>query len=183
MEFYIIFFLVGFIASFIGSIAGGGGLISIPLLIFLGLPPQVAVATNKLGSIGLAIGTVAKFLQTKHILWNHVVPLSLIGVAGGYVGSNILLSIDQEILSKIIGVIILALLPFLLFKKDLGVITKEPTKVKRFFGYIAYFLIMIYGGFFGGGGGTFVLYAFIMLFGLTFIEASATSGIPWFFMS
>ena len=58
MELYItlfLTFLIGVLASFIGAIVGGGGLLSIPFLMFIGLPPQTAIATNKFGSVGLSM--------------------------------------------------------------------------------------------------------------------------------
>ena len=58
-------FLIGAVASFIGSMVGGGGLLSIPFLVFVGLPPQVAIATNKMGAIGLILGAIPKFWKAK----------------------------------------------------------------------------------------------------------------------
>lgn len=179
----ILVFSVGVLASFIGAMVGSGGLISIPFLIFMGLPPQIAIATNKFGSIGLSLGAVLKFLKEKKIIWEYVLPFSIISLSAAYIGANILLNINQEILSKIVGIIILLMLPTIFLKKEIGLKRNSVTKTKRGIGYLLYFLIMIFGGFFGGGGGTLILYVLIIFFGFTIIEANATDMIPWFAMS
>jgi len=176
-------FFVGFVASFVGAIAGGGGLISIPFLIFLGLPPQMAIATSKFGGVGLSIGAATKFIKEKKIVWKYIFPLVIISLIGAYIGANILLNISQEILSKVVGIILILLLPTLFLKKEIGLERKTVTKKRRTLGFFIYFLIMVFGGFFGGGGGTLAIYTLTILFGLTIIEANATDIIPWFFMS
>lgn len=71
---FVVFFL-GIAVSFIGVIVGGGGLISIPILIFLGLPPQIAIATNKFGSLGLSLSGLYKYWKAKKIIFEFVAPL------------------------------------------------------------------------------------------------------------
>lgn len=58
-------FFVGTIAGFFGSTVGGGSLLSIPFLIFLGLPPQVAIATDRFGGLGQATTALFKFWKSK----------------------------------------------------------------------------------------------------------------------
>lgn len=176
-------FLVGIVASFIGSIAGNGGLISIPFLIFLGLPPHVAIATNKMGAVGMGIGSISKFWKAKKIVWKYVPFFSVISLIGAYIGANMLLSVNEEVLNKIIGGILILLIPMLFMKKDFGIKTKDIGKTKKIFGYILYFCIMIFGGFFGGGAGSLILSTLMIFFGLTILEANATNHIPWLLLS
>ncbi|MEA2003920.1 MAG: TSUP family transporter [archaeon] len=117
-------FFIGVFASFIGAIARGGGLVSIPFLIFLGLPPQAAIATNKFGGVGLNLGAAVRFSKENKIIWKTVMPLCLISIIGAYLGANILLDIDQAILSKMVGIVLLLLLPLTLIKKDIGLMIK-----------------------------------------------------------
>ena len=179
----ILVFLVGILASFIGSMVGGGGLINIPFLIFMGLPPQVAIATNKFGAVGIAIGSLTKYSMEKKVRWEYVVPFSIIGIFCAFIGANILLNINKELLSKSVGFIILFMLPLIFLRKNLGIKRHKPTKVRKIIGYFFYFLAMIWGAFFGGGGGTLVSYIFMMFFGFTIIESSATNKVPWLIMS
>lgn len=58
-------FIIGVIASAVASLGGSGGLLSIPFLMFTGIPANIAIATNKCGSVGLSIGSVWKFSRAK----------------------------------------------------------------------------------------------------------------------
>jgi len=186
MDFLLIIFLiflVGNMAGFLGAIIGGGGLVSIPFLMFLGLPPQIAIATNKLGSIGFSLGAISKFWKERKIVWKFVLCFSLLGTGGAYFGANLLLNIDQQSLSKIISLILLLFLPFIFIKKSFGIKRKNTSKIKRIIGYSLYFLAMVYGGFFGGGAGFLIIYIVVFFFGLKIIEANATDSIPWLIQS
>ncbi|MBT3406877.1 sulfite exporter TauE/SafE family protein [Candidatus Woesearchaeota archaeon] len=171
-------FLIGIAASYIGAIAGGGGLISIPFLIFTGLPPHVAIATNKLGALGLNIAVIPKFWKEKQIVWKYVLPFTIIGIFGAFIGASLLIQINKDAITKVVGILILLLLPLFFLKKELGTKRIKVGKVKLFFGYIAYTLLMIFGGFFGAAGAirSFILMYF---FGVTIIESNATHRIPW----
>lgn len=176
-------FLIGVVASFIGSMVGSGGLLSIPFLIFVGLPPQVAIATNKMGAVGLSAGAIPTFWKEKKILWKYVPIFALISIAGAYIGAHILLSLHEETLNIIVGIIILLMVPLILVKKEIGVKRKGASTTKKTIGYALYFLIMVFGGFFGGGAGTLIFFTLMIFFGFTIIEANATDIIPWFLLS
>lgn len=176
-------FLIGIAASFIGSIAGSGGLISIPFLIFLGLPPQIAIATNKFGASGRAIGAFYKFWKTQKINWKQTIPLTILAIIGSIIGAQLLINIDKEMLSTVIGVIMLCLLPLIFIKKNIGIVQTKTTATTKTFGYFIYFLIMIFGGFFGGGAGTLTLYCLMYFTGTSIIQSNANDVIPSFFMA
>lgn len=174
--------IIGMVAGFIGSIAGGGGLVSIPFLMFLGLPPQVAIATNKFGSVGLSLGAMYKFITKKKVIWKYVLPFSILSITGGLFGAKLLIDLPQELLTKIVGVVLLLLLP-VIFIKDIGVKKRKTTRLQKSLGIILYFLLMIFGGFFGGGAGTLIFYCLMFFMGFTIIQANATDIIPWFLLS
>lgn len=186
MELYIALisvFLIGFIASFVGSMVGSGGLLTIPFLIFVGLSPAHAIGTNKLAALGLQAGAGIKYFTEKRIVWRYVVPFSIISIIGSYIGARILVAIDKENLSIIVGLILLLLLPTLFVKKSIGTKRKRITSTMKYIGYVLYFLTMVWAGFFGGGYGTMAFYIMMVFFGLTIIEASATNKIPGLFTS
>ncbi len=176
-------FFIGVIAAFIGAIAGGGGLLSISFLIFVGLPPHVAIATNRLGALGMSISMVYKFSKAKVIEWKYVPWLSLLAIIGSYIGAKILLNVSEETLNFIVVMILVAFLPILLIKKKLGVKKINVSFTKNFLGYILYFFMAIFGGFFGGGSGTIFFFILMYFFGFTIIEANATDSIPWLLLS
>lgn len=171
-------FLIGIFASFIGAMVGSAGLVTIPFLIFLGIPPHVAIATHKFGAIGLKIGALTKFGKADLIKKNYLLPFSLIGIVSAFLGAQILLRIDKELLSNIVVVLLLVILPVLFVKKDIGIVHQTTSKLKQRIGYLFYFLAMVFSAFFGGGSGTIVLYVFMYFFGFTIVQASATAMIP-----
>jgi uncharacterized membrane protein YfcA len=62
-------FFIGLLASIFGTLVGGGSLLSIPFLIMTGLPPQVAIATERFGDLGRTITSFLKFFNSKKIVW------------------------------------------------------------------------------------------------------------------
>jgi uncharacterized membrane protein YfcA len=177
-----VIFLVGFLAGLFGGLAGGGGgLIAIPVLIFFGLPPNIAIATNRLGSLGVGLSAIYQFFSAKKIVFKYVIPLLIASVAGSIIGAKILIAIDQTTLSKTVGILMILILPFVFFDKDAGIKRKIKSKYCKALGFAGYFVVAIYDGFFGAGAGIFAAYLLIMTLGLTYLEAHATDQIPWFF--
>ena len=170
-------FLIGIISSIIGSLVGGASLLLIPFLIFIGLPPQVAIATDKFGSIGNALAAFYKFQKAKKIHWKYVPALAILSLGGSLIGANILLNINPKILQNIIGVILLLLLPLMFLKRGIGVKYSKPTSFKIAIGLVLYFLVQIFSGFFGGVG-PIIFYILMITFGFTIIEANATQTLP-----
>jgi len=176
-------FAIGLATGFLDAVIGSGGLVSIPSLIFIGLPPQVAIATDRLGTIGQHFGSLPKFWKEKKIIWKYVPPFALISIIGTYVGANILLNVDPNILTKLVGIIVLSFLPLVFIKRNLGIKRKETTKTKKTIGHFFYFFVMVYAAFIGGGSGLLIFYTLMIFFGFTVIDSIATSSIPWFLLS
>jgi uncharacterized membrane protein YfcA len=177
----ILLFAIGFIANFIGSMIGGGGLISIPSLIFIGLSPQVAIATDRFSSIGQST-SIFKYHKASKINYKLILPLSIITIIGTIIGSNILINFDKSLLTKIIGIIILLLLPLVLMNKS-GLINKKSNYKQNLIGYVLYFFIVIYGAFIGAGTGILTTIILIFFFGLTYLESNGNFSILWLIIS
>ena len=176
-------FPVGIVAGFFGSMVGGGSLLSIPFLIFLGLPPQVAIATDRFGGMGAATSALIKFWKAKKVVWKYVLPLSVVSLVGSLIGANILLNLDTEALQNIAGVLLLMLLPFVFLKRNIGIQRNKTGLLLMGIGLVLYFLIQIFTGFFGAGTGVFIFYILMLCFGLTITEAVATQSIPLLVLS
>lgn len=172
--------IVGLVTGFFDSVVGAGGLISVPSLIFLGLPPQVAIATDRFGILGQTFAALVKFWKAKKIVWKFVPILTIISIIGSIIGTNILLNIDQKMLESVIGVFILILLPLIFLKKDLGIKRNEMSRNKKIIGLVIYFIIMTFGAFFGQGTGPMIFFALTYFMGFTMLEVLATNIIPWF---
>lgn len=176
-------FLIGIAASIVGTTVGSGGLLTIPFLIFIGLPPQIAIATDRFGAIGVSVGAIYKFWKEKKIIWEYVPILAILALIGGAIGSSILLNVDEKLLGSVVGILILSLLPLIFLKPKLGLKRTDQNKKKVIIGFVVFLAIQIFGGFFGAGTGTMVFYTLMYFVGLTIIEASATNSIAWFVLA
>ncbi len=179
MQNILIVYGVGTIASFFGIIAGGAGLITIPLLLLFGLPPQIAIATNRLGSFGLITGGLMRYLGKGHIVWKYAIPFSILQIIGGAIGASLLVEINEDLIKNIIAIMILIILPLMHIKKDLGVKEKSTSKPRDILGFIIYFANTIYTGFLGAGAGTIAMLTKLGIFRMTFTQAIATGLIPF----
>lgn len=171
--------IMGLIAGFFGTIVGGGSLLIIPGLIFLGLSAQTSIATNRLAILGGSSTGLYKYGKEGKVNFKLGLTLSAFGLVGSFIGANILLQTEESILRRIIGVAILLILFILIFKRDIGVKKSnvKPSLIKKLLGYLSIFFVGIYQGFMGGGGGTLHSYILIFIFGQTFIESAGTRKI------
>lgn len=176
-------FGIGVMASIVSGMAGGGGgLISAPFFILIGLPPQVAVATTKFGALGLTLGSMAKFRKTEHVRKDFVIFLSFLSIVAAIVGSQILLASSNEYVERLVGVMMVVTVPFL-FMKDLGLQSFKPTYWKEVFGYVSYFIVLVLQAAFGAGVGMMLMVVMMGLLGFTALESSATRRIPGFILA
>lgn len=155
---YLIICPLVLIAGIIDAIAGGGGLITLPAYMIAGLPPQNAIATNKMSStVGTATATI-RFALEGFIPWKLSLICAAFSIAGSALGANITLTIGDSVLKTVL----LVLLPItaLVVLRSRGISEeKEPLSKKRTLltaCAIALFLGM-YDGFYGPGSGTFLI--------------------------
>lgn len=171
-------FGIGLVASFVGAIAGGGGMISVPFLLFLGVPPQVALATSKFAGLGLSSGAMVKFVKEKKVNWRYAIILSVAGIIASLIGSRFLVSSGHLNFEKVIGVMLLILVPTLFIKKDFGLIKIQVSPIMKVVGTLIYFLLSILASMFGGLG-VLMISTVVFFFGLSLIEANATDIVSY----
>jgi len=171
----ILTFLAGALASFIGATVGGAAFISVPALILLGVPPQVAIATARFGGLGLRTTALTTYWKYHKIQWEDMLTFCVIAVIGAIIGANLLLQIDPALLLRIIGIALLILLPVMFFN-HIGLKKRKPRH--KPLGFISYFLVKVWGGFMGAGAGPMTFYVYMYFFGMTMVNAVATSQIP-----
>lgn len=165
-----------FLAGFIDSIAGGGGLISLPAYYLTGMPVPLAHGTNKMGAFaGTAVAT-ARYAASKHIPWKEGLIAAAGSLVGSYLGAELLLVLPERYI--MMGVI--AAMPlvagFVLFNKD----SLKPRRGVE--GSLRYWLCLmiglvigIYDGLIGPGTGTFLQLLFVALIGMEALNASGTA--------
>lgn len=168
--------IAGFLSAFIDSVVGGGGMISLPALLLTGLPPSIALGSNKMASVMGSLTSTLSFMRSGKInlhLVKYLFPLSFIGsVLGVYVVQKM----PPEFLKPLVIVLLVAVTIYSIFKKDWG---SESTykgmtgKVALLSGITA-FTLGFYDGFFGPGAGSFLIFAFLMI-GFDFVTAAGNA--------
>lgn len=173
----IIIFIVGLVAGFLGATVGGGGMVAIPALLFLGFSPQSAVAVNAVGDIGAFISATGEYWKSKKIDWNMAIPLAIIAVIGSIIGSLVMVRLDTGFLKTFIGIVILVFLPFFfLGGKNIGLKQTHPSKIRKVTGLVLYSLLIIVGAIVGAGGSTVILLIMMYFFGYEVIRGYATNS-------
>lgn len=177
-------FLAGVGSGFVGAATGGAGLISIPALIFLGLSPSSAIATNAFGSFGMIASAVPEYAKAKKLRLRPVLKLIPLTIAGGFIGSRALVHVhvNADTFSIVIGAIMLLLIPVILSDPRRGIKRFKPGEERVIIGSIIYFVVAIYGGFFAAGAGIFSTYSLTYFFGMTYIEAKGSNFVPSLFL-
>ncbi len=159
MHFLIVCPLVA-LAGFIDSIAGGGGLISVPAYLISGLPPVTAIATNKLSSsMGAAVSTY-KYARSGYIDWRLSIFCVVSALAGSAIGAKIALLISEQYFRILMLVVLPLTAAYVLRKKDLFAedsCEELPFLKSVLFSTLIAFFLGMYDGFYGPGTGTFLL--------------------------
>lgn len=177
-SFEILIFLItaGFVASFIDSVVGGGGLISVPALLAAGLPPGIALGTNKLGGTMSSLTSSLSFLLSGKMdlrLVKKWFPLSLLGSAAGAYTVRL---IPPDFLKPLVIVLLITVTVYTLFKRKGPVRSGSPKLTVKTIaaGGLVALAIGYYDGFFGPGTGSFLLFAFVLL-GFDFVTAAGNA--------
>lgn len=163
LETFIIVCPLLFLAGLIDAIGGGGGLISLPAYLLAGLPPHMAVATNKMSSTcGTTLATI-RFIRNKLVNFKLAVPSVIAAIIGSSIGAHVSLMVSENVM-KIVLIIILPFSAFIVLNKKLfhdngseEIILDRRTYITA---VIAALVIGFYDGFYGPGTGTFLIIAF-----------------------
>lgn len=161
-----------FLTGFVDSIAGGGGLISLTSFLAVGLPPHMALGTNKFSAF-LGTGLSAAYFARKgHVQWDAALYSFLGALAGSAAGAKLALLVDEKTLSWVLLIVIPVVAAFLIWKRDLGSVEKRLSPAR----YVASallvgFVIGGYDGFIGPGTGTFLIMAFTLVMGFNLLTA------------
>jgi len=180
MELKIIIFVCFFVflAGFIDSIAGGGGLISLPAYIASGIPVHVALGCNKFSSAFGTIVSSIRFWRNKKVHFKTVVISIICALAGSAAGAKTVLYVDDTVFRIILILVIPIVAVFVFLKKDFGVRNEvdslKPGKVIILSALIGAG-IGFYDGFLGPGTGTFLIFSYALLLRFDLITASGNA--------
>lgn len=168
-----VLFGTSLLAGAVDAIAGGGGLITVPLLISIGLPAPVALGTNKLqSSVGTFVATHNYFKN--NLLSFHVIMKGLLcGFAGTTLGAFTAQFIDASLLEKTLPFLMLFILLYTFYNPTLGLLDGKQRMQESFFYIFFGFTLGFYDGFLGPGTASFWVIALIFFLGYNLAKATA----------
>lgn len=152
-----------FLAGFVDSIAGGGGLISLPAYLLAGLPVHMAIGTNKFSSaFGTTLSTV-RFIRQRLVIARFAIPSVFFGFSGSAIGAKLSLLVSETVLKSLL-LVVLPIAAFCVLNRRIFR-PNESDNIKYdfktfFVVMLSAFLVGIYDGLYGPGTGTFLIIAF-----------------------
>ena len=170
-------FLVAVLAGFVDSIAGGGGLLTVPALLAAGLPPTTALATNKAQSTFGALTAATTYTRGGAVDPRALVPPILTVLVGGAVGTFVLTRIDAARLEDLLPWLLLAIAGYVAFRPNLGEVETAARIAPRTYTLTAAPVIGAYDGFLGPGTGSFFALSLVGLRGHDLTRATATAKV------
>ena len=167
--------VIGFIAGSINTIAGGGSLLTLPILIFLGLPPNIANGTNRIAILFQNIFTTAGFKSKGVITFPFSIYVGISALIGSLIGAQIAVDIKGETFNRILAIIMVVIVFYMVFKpKTTLETTLERTSGKYlWFSVLIFFFVGIYGGFIQAGIGFIILLILSSLNNLSLVKSNA----------
>ncbi|MEL4455065.1 sulfite exporter TauE/SafE family protein [Lutimonas vermicola] len=160
MELELIFLvLIGFVAGVINILAGGGSLLTLPMLIFLGLPPSIANGTNRVAIFIQNIFSISGFRSKGVNTFPHSIYFGISAMLGAIIGAQIAVDISGELFNKILAVIMLFVVTYLVLNRRTNYedLIERVTGKYLWISLILFFFIGIYGGFIQAGTGFLIL--------------------------
>ncbi|MGB4659246.1 MAG: TSUP family transporter [Mobilitalea sp.] len=178
LEMFLIVCPLVFLAGLVDSVAGGGGLISLPAYILAGLPPHFAIGTNKLSSAaGTTISTI-RYCKNKYVDWGLAIPSIILALMGSVLGANLALSLDDKIMKYMLLIILPPIAIYVLRSKTMKTeaVQKQITRKKAYIIVCASSLVIgAYDGFYGPGTGSFLILVYTVLAGMDIKKAAGNT--------
>jgi len=154
----IILLICGVIAGFINTVAGGGSLLTLPILIFMGLPSNIANGTNRIAIFMQNIFSISGYKSRGVSDFKYSSWLSVSALIGSIIGAKIAINIDEDMFNKILSVVIIIVVLTIIYNKKTFNINSENISIeKKIISVIMFFFIGIYGGFIHAGVGFLIL--------------------------
>jgi len=167
--------LAGMLAGIINTLAGSGSLVTLPMLVFLGLPANVANGTNRIGVIVQNVVGLATFQRNNPIALSGGLWLAIPAILGSLVGAQIAVDLNEQAMNTAIGVVMVIMLFVILLNPKRWLQEKSDVDEGRpsLWKLGLFFVIGIYGGFIQAGVGVFLLAALVMGVGYNMVHANA----------
>jgi uncharacterized protein len=169
----------GVLVGFINTLAGGGTIITVSLLLFLGLPAGVANGTNRIAVIFQNLVAVISFQKQKILDFKKGLIFSIPSVAGSIIGAYTATEFSDNILEKCIALVMILMLFFILYKPERWLKGRPDLQGKKisWFQIVIFLLIGFYGGFIHIGVGFFILGGLVLTAGYDLVHANAIKNL------
>ena len=179
---YLLLIVVGFAVGFINTVAGGGSLLSLPVLIFLGLPPAVANGTNRVAIVVQTAMATAGFKSKGVSTFPCNIYLGISALLGAIIGARIAVDVNGEAFNRILAIVMFSVVLIIIFKPKIKItdLKERLTGKYLWFGIVVFFFFGIYGGFINAGLGFLMLLFLNHVNRMTLVRANATKVVVVF---
>ncbi|QIX60104.1 TSUP family transporter [Hymenobacter lutimineralis] len=168
-----------FLAGLVDAIVGGGGLIQLPamLLLLKGTPVPTILGTGKVSSLMGTAAALRRYAGQVPLQWRAVGTAAAVAGLFSFLGARVVSMLPQELLPPLVLGLLVVIALYTFWRKDFGSLHAPRLTPSRemLYGVLIGSLIGFYDGFFGPGTGSFLLFAFVGLFGYDFITSSASA--------
>jgi len=173
--------LASFLAGFVNAIAGGGGLVSIPILfgLFPTAPAATLFGTNKAAMVWGTLWASGAYGRRVLLPWTMLAPALIAAVVGGTAGAWLVTQVPSDWLRRAVPFMLASVLAYTIAVPNLGHVHKPQYEPRReaAIGAVIALVLGIYDGFFGPGTGSFFIFAFVRLLGFDFLNSVASAKV------
>lgn len=175
IEQILLILVAGIGAGFINSMAGGGSMLTMPVLIFLGLPSATANGTNRIALVFQNLAGVLAFRRKGFFEWKLGLLLSAPAVVGSMIGANLAVSVPDALFNKILAVVMFVVVGFIVWQpeKRISNKSKEFTPLRKTVACVVFFFVGLYGGFIQIGIGLVIIASLTFIFGMSLVHTNA----------
>jgi uncharacterized membrane protein YfcA len=162
----------GFVCGVINALAGGGSFVTLPLLLWMGLPPQVANATNRVAIVVQCAGGVTTYHRHGVRPWRHLPALAVPMVLGALLGAYAAAHLDETVFRKAAALLFVLMIATVFIKPRRWAQERPAPRIRPLL-YPVFFLVGAYGGFLQAGVGTLILGLLVIAGGYDVVAGNA----------
>lgn len=174
-----ILLLVGVFAGFINTVAGGASLIILPVLIFMGLPPNVANGTNRVAILVQTVFSTAGFKSKQVSTFPFSLYIGFAALVGAIIGAQLAVDIPELIFNRTLAVIMVLIVFLLIYKPKMSVeiIQERTSGLALWISVLVFFIIGVYAGFLQAGAGILIILALNLINRFSLVKSNAAKSI------
>jgi len=174
---WLVILITGFLAGLCNTMAGGGSLLTLPALIFAGLPASVANGTNRIALIISSATAAANFQRKGHLNRITLIWLAIPAIIGSIIGADLAITLSDRLFNFILAGVMVVAVAFVVWKPKVqskeGVFEEKWTQKKRWISVIVFFFVGLYGGFIQAGIGFVIITVLSGFIGFPLVRSNA----------